>query len=229
MFSQTPKEINFKFILLLALFYLTIYLAADSVAYKLVQIGPALEPGPPFIFPLSYGLADIIAEVYGYRIAKNVIWLTLLCQLIYAVLVTLVIKLPYPAFWHLQTAYDQVFGDVIRFVLAGTLSVLSSSFINVYTISKWKILMKGKHFWLRSIASSAIGGFVLVAMIMIFGYSGKVDNHSALIMFLSIYLLELFYAVVIAWPAWLIANYLKVKEKIDVYDINTNFNPFSLK
>ena len=76
MLAREPKNINIKFILPLSLLYLTIYLTADSVAYKMVSIGAILEPGPPFIFPLSYALADIVAEVYGYSMAKKLIWLT---------------------------------------------------------------------------------------------------------------------------------------------------------
>lgn len=227
--SKQPKDLNFKFILPLALFYLCIYLIADSVAYKMVSVGIALEPGPPFIFPLSYAIADIIAEVYGYTLAKKLIWLTLLCQLFFAFAVSAIIRLPSPSFWHMQTAYNDVFGNIIRFVFAGSISVLSSSFINVYTIAKWKIMMKGKHFWLRSIGSSAIGGFVLIAVVMIVGYSGTVDLSSAIKMFFSIYMLELVYACITAWPAWMLAGYLKIKEGSDVYDTNTNFNPFNFK
>ena len=89
--------------------------------------------------------------------------------------------------------------------------------------------MHGKYFWFRSIASSAIGGFILVAIIIIFGYFGTVTWKLALHMFISIYALELLYACVTAWPAWIVAGYLKIKESIDVYDIDTNFNPFIFK
>lgn len=75
--SREPRNINLKYILPLSLLYLTIYLAADSVAYKMVALGKILEPGPPFIFPLSYAVADIIAEVYGYTQAKKILFLTL--------------------------------------------------------------------------------------------------------------------------------------------------------
>lgn len=227
--SKEPKIINLKFILPLALLYLTIYLAAASVSYKMVSLGKVLEPGPPFIFPLSYVIGDIIAEVYGYSVAKKIIWLTLAFEFLYAILITLVLKLPYPDFWTMQNAYDQVFGQLIRFVFAGFLAVVCSHFINIYVFSKWKILLNGKHFWLRSIGSSAIGGFVLIAIIMIFGYSGTVDARSAIVMFFSIYALELIYACITAWPAWLISGYLKIKEQLDVYDTNTNFNPFTIK
>ncbi len=229
MLITKPTTLNLKYILPLALLYLTIYLAADSVAYKMIALGKILEPGPPFIFPLSYAIADIIAEVYGYSLAKRVIWFTLAFQYIYAIFVTFIIKLPSPTFWNLQSSYDHVFGHILIFVFAGTLSVVASSFVNVYTISKWKVLMNGNHFWLRSIASSAIGGFILILIIMLFGYSWTIDIRAGIQMFFSIYALELFYACITAWPAWLLTGFLKLKEGLDVYDTNTNYNPFCLE
>lgn len=224
---REPTKINLKYIMPLALLYLTIYLAADSVAYKMVSLGKLLEPGPPFIFPLSYVIADIIAEVYGYTIAKRLIWLTLFFQLLYALIVTTIIKLPYPDGWKAASAYDQVFGHILIFVIAGSMSVLISSFVNVYAISKWKIVMKGKHFWLRSVCASAIGGFLLVFIIIIFGYSWTMDFKSAIVMFFSIYLLELLYSLITIWPASLLAGFLKFKENLNVYDTKINYNPFS--
>ncbi|MGQ3888336.1 queuosine precursor transporter [Legionella sp. CNM-1927-20] len=229
MLSREPKKINLTYIIPLSLLFLTIYLAADSVAYKMVVLGPLLVPGPPCIFPLSYTVADIIAEIYGYTQAKRILFLTLLFQFIYAIFVTAILKLSSPDFWAMQDAYDQVFGNLMRFVGAGFLAVLSSHFINIYVFSKWKILLKGKYFWIRSIGSSALGGFVLVAIIMIFGYSGTIDFNAAIKMFFSIYILELLYACILAWPAGLISGFLKIKEGLDVYDTHTNFNPFSFK
>ena len=229
MLTKEPKNLNLKFILPLSLLYLTIYLAADSVAYKMIILGTMLVPAPPFIFPLSYSIGDIIAEVYGYRLAKKIIWLTLAFQFLYAILVTLVLKLPYPSFWTIQSAYEQVFGNLIRFVCAGFAAVVISHFMNIYIFSKFKILLHGKYFWLRSIGASAIGGFVLVSIIMICGYWGTVDAQSAIKMFFSIYSLELLYACILVWPAWITSGFLKLKEQLDVYDIHTNFNPFSLK
>lgn len=227
MISREPRSPNLKYVTHLALLYLTIYLAADSVAYKMVGIGTLLEPGPPFIFPLSYIVADIIAEVYGYTQAKKILFLTLFFQFLYAFFVTSIITLPSPSFWTLQHSYDDVFGNLLRFVCAGFLSVICSHFINIYIFSKWKILLSGKHFWLRSIGASAIGGFFLILIIMIFGYSGTVDSHKLIKMFLSIYVLELIYSLILAWPASLIAGFLKIQEGLDVYDTSTNFSPFA--
>ena len=40
------------------------------------------------------------------------------------------------------------------------------------------------------------------------------------------YLLEIAYAIMFAYPARLLAEYLKEKENIDVFDVGINFTPF---
>lgn len=229
MISREPKDLNFKFLLHLAFAHITIYLAADSVAFRMVSFFGTLEPAPPFIFPISYAIADVIAEVYGYRVAKKVLWLTLAFQLFYALIIQFALSLPTPPAWQTQSSYRHVFGGLFQFISAGTAAVLASSFVNIYVISRLKIIMNGKHFWLRSISSSAIGGIVLVGIIVVIGYQKTVSGGEAFRMFVTIYLIELFYAFITAWPAWLLSGYLKLKENIDVYDFDTSFNPFSIR
>src|SRR3990167_3338409 len=119
---QSHIKTNLKFYNFLAFLFLTIYLASDTISYKLVQLGPLLEPGPPFIFPVTYAISNIIAEIYGISAAKRLIWLTLFFQLIYALLIKFTIALPSPTTWDHQTEYNFVLGDILRFILSGTLA-----------------------------------------------------------------------------------------------------------
>jgi queuosine precursor transporter len=224
-FCTAPRNISY-YILLLGMVNITISLTADIVAYKLVNLGPALLSGAPLIFPLTYIIGDIVAEVYGYTVAKKIIWITLVCELFFAVAIKLIIHLPSPIFWHQQHSYNEVVDPILRFVLAGILAVVSSSFINIYIISKWKILMKGRHFWLRSLGSSAIGGFILVLVTILVGFSGTIHFAELLYMILSVYSIELLYSLLGVWPASIITGFLKLEEQLDFYDTETNFNPF---
>jgi queuosine precursor transporter len=221
----TPINIS-HYILILGMINITISLASDVVAYKLINLGPALLPGAPLIFPLTYIIGDIVAEVYGYTLAKKIIWITLVCELFFALAIKLIIHLPSPLFWHQQHSYNEVIDPILRFVLAGILAVISSSFINIYIISKWKILMRGKHFWLRSLGSSAIGGFILVLITVLLGFSGNIRWSKLIYMFFSVYSIEVLYSLLGVWPASIITGFLKLEEQLDVYDTRTNFNPF---
>lgn len=49
-----------------------------------------------------------------------------------------------------------------------------------------------------------------------------------ILMMFSGYSWKLGFAVLLTFPAWLLVKYLKNRENIDHYDVNTNFNPFIL-
>lgn len=109
---------------------------------------------------------------------------------------------------------------------------LNNIFYSEYGVDKWQESDKGEFFLARSIGSSAVGGFLLVFIIVIGAYlnsSAALNFHAALKMFLSIYILEILYALLLAWPTWLLCGFLKYKENIDVYDHGVNYNPFSFK
>lgn len=230
--SRIPKKMPYKFILFLAMLFVTIDLAAVSVAYKMVSLNLlfAINSGETFIFPMTYALGDVITEVYGYKMAKKLIWLSLLLQFVFALLVTTVIHLPKPLYWEGDSAYLLVFGSLIKFVLAGTVANLVSNFMNIYIVSKLKIPFEGTLFWVRSILSTVISGFFLVAIIIAIGFSGKELNlEQSWVMFKSTYSLEVLYALLLVIPSALMAKFLKRVENVDVYDNKTNFNPFDFK
>lgn len=222
-----PATLNLKFILPLSLIYLTIYLSADSVAFKMINFKNFALPGPPFIFPMSYVIGAIISEVYGSNMSKKIIWLTLACQLMYALSVALIIRIPSHGSPMIETAYDTVFGKIHFFVISGTFAVLSSSFVNVYLIAKSKILLNGKYFFVRNIFSTAIGGFILVFVIVSTVYLQTIGYKKSIALFAYIYAFEFLYTTCLAFPAWIICGLLKKYEKIDVYDYNVKFNPFN--
>ena len=224
--QNKPFELNSKYMLPIIMLYLMATLAADVVAYKLISLGPLIESGATFIFPFTYLLGDVVTEVYGYRIARKFIWLNLICELIFAILVVTVIHLKSAPFWHYQTDFDHTLGNILRFVISGIIANIVSDFLSVYLISKWKIFMKGKHFWLRSIASTAVSELFLNVIAGFSAFTGTITLMQVMELAGSCYLLELFYALIFVWPGWFLIMYLKKKENIDVYDYNVDYNPF---
>lgn len=180
--------------------------------------------------PFWFMLGDIITEVYGYRVSRQIVWNALLCNLLFAVAIFILIRLPSPKAWTGESAYLFVLGDTIRLAISGLVALIIGVFINNYLISKWKVLVRGKYFWLRSIGSSTIGeaAYTLLAFFLIFLLGGHLNLHTMLIFVIWSYCFKFIGAILLAGPANLIANYLKKKEGIDIYDTNVNFNPFKV-
>lgn len=224
--EHQPFVLNSKYILPIMMLYLMATLAADVVAYKIVSLGPLLESGATFIFPITYLLGDVVTEVYGYKMARKFIWLNLLCELIFAILIVTVLHFDSPSFWHNQKAFESSLGNILLFVISGITGNIVSDFLNVYLISKWKIFMKGKHFWLRSIASTSISELLMVLITGFLAFTGTLTLSEVTKLAASAYVLELFYAFIFVWPGWMLIIYLKKKENIDTYDYNVDYSPF---
>lgn len=206
--------------------YLTAMLAADVVAFKFVGIEGTIISGATIVFPFTYLFGDVIAEVYGYDIARKIIWLGLLSELLFALIIKGVIDLPYASFANYTQDFSVTVGAMPRFVIGGIIGNIASCFLNIYLISKWKIMAKGRIFWLRSIVATAISELVIIGFAVMVGFTSRMSTEMAVKVIAWAYLLEMFYALIFVWPAWGISAYLKRVENIDSYDYGVNYNPF---
>jgi uncharacterized integral membrane protein (TIGR00697 family) len=217
-----------KYLMPLGVLYTAFLLVASLIVHKMVQIGGITLSASTLIFPFTYFLGDVIAEVYGYKVSRQLIWAAFAAMFIFDMLSALIIHLPSPSYWLQQGAFDTVLSPLPRTFLGDFLGLNVGAFLNVYLLTKWKIAIRGRLFWLRSLCSAALGEaiFNLIAFSVVF--IGVIPlNHIFQAMIFS-YLFKALFALITVIPALLLVRYLKNKESIDVYDYDTNFNPFSL-
>jgi len=225
-YSTSPLKLNSKYLLVIIMAYFVAILSADVVAYKFVGFGNFVISGATIVFPLTYLFGDILTEVYGYSIARQIVWLSLIGELLFALIVKGVLLLPSAGFANYQQAFDLTEGSMYLFVMGGVVGNILSSFLNIYLISTWKILLKGRLFWIRSIISTAIAELLIIGVAVAIGFSNRLTFHQAFDVFAWAYVLEMIYACVFVWPAWWLSCVLKRAEGIDAYDYNVNYNPF---
>lgn len=217
---------NYRALIFLSMLYLTITLLAGVMVNKIVSLPLGYVQGGAIITPVWYAIADIITEVYGYQISRQILLASLACQFVFSFFCFLILHLPSPQFWHGKIDYDFVFGNTLRIYFSGVTAYLISGFVNIYFISKWKILMMGKYFWIRSIGSSTISEMIYTALIIPMISFGKLPVEKILIIVASSYGLKIVYALIASGPATLIVDFLKKIEGVDVYDTKTDYNPF---
>lgn len=223
------KVASYKFIILLSTLYITVNLTAVVLSYRLMSFGHLTLPGGTIIFPLSYFLGDVIAEVYGYKISRQLIWATSICSVLYTIVITFVIYSPYPENWNFSSDYIQVLGHSFRFVLVGTIGSFCGLFMNAYIISKTKLYTHGKYFPIRSIVSTAFGEAVLTIIVYTGAFAGILTFSQLLALITAGYTFKLIYAVLASYPGSWLVEFLKKKEDADVYDSKINFSPFSFR
>ena len=215
---------HFNYMRIMAMLYMTILLAATVVAYRIVSIGPIPEPGSTLIYTCSFFKANIFAEVYGPNVSKKLIWESICCGYLFALLLTGINLLPAPSYWDNTGAYNQVLGHVLRFTNAGVIGYLLSAFLNIYLLTKWKFKMKGRLFWLRSLLASSISEGAATFIVGLITFAGILPTKEIFLVMTSALLFKIVYGFIAVFPASFVAFLLK-KIEADVY-INPSLNPF---
>lgn len=227
-FESLSRKKQYKYPYIFLGCYLTFMLATVCLANRLTMLGNIVLPGGIFVFPFTFGICDVVGEVYGYAYPRLFIWVGVFAEVIFSFVVIAVSHMPSPYYLPNPEAYQAVFDPTLRYVFAGLVALLVGEFINVYLLAKMKISLRGRLFVLRSLLSTAIGQACLTIIVDILNYTGKMPTADLVGMMLSGYLWKMCFAVMIVFPAWMLVKYLKRAESIDHYDVGTNFNPFMM-
>lgn len=220
---EIPQHKYFAF---MAILYVTMLLLTLVIENHTVLIfGQKILSGT-LVLPLAYAISDIITEVYGYKQMRRLIWISFAVLYICAGIIFIVMNLPINPLSKENAAYDTVFAELPRQVFTYSIAALISIILNAYILSKWKILIRGKLFWIRSLCSTTIGEIIFILTWGFLGFSGKFPLKILLGLMLMSYVYKLAYNLVAVIPSAITVSFLKTAEKTDVYEYNTKFNPF---
>jgi uncharacterized integral membrane protein (TIGR00697 family) len=206
--------------------FVAVLLISEVTSTKLVQFGFVQTAGAIILFPISYIFSDILTEVYGYARARRVLWIGFGAVVLQALVLMAVQYMPPAATWHNQAAYAVILGFVPRISLASVIAYWLGGFANDFTLAKMKILTNGKFLWSRTIGSTIIGQLVDSFLFIGIAFYGIIPNMIIMQIAFTQYLIKVAYETVATPITYLIVNKLKKSEGIDVFDTNTNFNPF---
>lgn len=220
---------EFRHLNVIAMFFVAVLLISNVASSKILKLGPFDFDGGTLLFPLSYIFGDVLTEVYGYKRTRKIIWMGLLMNVLMAVVFIIVGWLPASKDWVNQDAYMAILGWTPRIVLASCVAYFAGEFSNSYILAKIKIWMNGRMLWVRTVCSTIIGeGFDTLIFCMIAFY-GVLPNELLIAVIFSNYVFKVGVEVVFTPITYLIVGFLKKKEDVDVYDRETNFNPFVLE
>ena len=134
-------------------------LLSNIAATKGIKIGPFLTDGGAVLFPLTYVIGDVLAEVYGLKATRRAIWLGFGMSLLAAVTFILVSLAPPAPGYENQAAFEAVLGVVPRILFASVAGYLIGEFLNSYVLVKIKERTREKHLWARLVGSTVVGEF----------------------------------------------------------------------
>lgn len=197
-------------------------------------LGSALIFGAGNIFfPISYIFGDILTEIYGYAKARRVIWVGFVSMIFASVMAFVIINLPTaknePYNQVLQPALELVFGSTWRIVLGSILGFWVGDFINAFVMAKIKVITSGKHLWFRTISSTIFGQAADSLIFYPIAFWGIWNTDTIVKVILFNFCFKVFVEIIMTPLTYAVVHGIKRRENIDHYDVNTDFNPFSLK
>lgn len=223
---KTPMRGRYShWFLLVTSIFITCLITSNIIAVKLVNIFGLILPAGILIFPISYIFGDVLTEVYGYRQARQVIWLGFFCNLIAVVAIWLGQILPAASFWDGQTAYERILGYTPRLLGASFLAYLVGEFANSFVLAKMKIATNGRWLWARTIGSTLVGQGLDSLVFMTLAFIGTIPLTVLAGAIVAQWLSKSVYEAIITPLTYVLVNFLKKRERLDVFDTDTRFNP----
>jgi uncharacterized integral membrane protein (TIGR00697 family) len=219
---------EFKYVDLLTALFASVAIISGTIAGKVFQIGPITLPGSAILFPVAYIFGDILTEVYGYRRARRVIWIGLLCSVIATVTYGSVAALPPAAEFSENDAYVVVLGQVPRIATAGWLAFFLGENANSITLSIMKIVTKGRFLWMRTIGSTIVGEMVDTVLFLTLAFVGVLDRDLLIRTIVYFYVWKVGVEVVLTPLTYLVVAHIKEADRSDVFDYGERYNPFRL-
>ena len=205
--------------------FITCLITSNIIAVKLVNIFGLVLPAAIIIFPISYIFGDVLTEVYGYHQARRVIWLGFFCNLIAVVAIWLGQILPAASFWEGQAAYERILGYTPRLLGASFLAYLVGEFANSFVMAKMKIATNGRWLWTRTIGSTLVGQGLDSLVFMTLAFIGTIPLSVLAGAIVAQWLSKSVYEAIITPLTYVLVNFLKKREGLDVFDTDTRFNP----
>ena len=203
-------------------------LISNILASKIMMVGPWSAPAGVLVFPLAYIINDVIAEVWGYRKARLIIWAGFGVNLLAVLFFSLgIVATPAP-FFGSQEAFATVLGNTPRIVAASLLAYLVGSFLNAYIMSRFKVLTRGKGFSIRAIVSTLVGEGADSLIFITVAFAGIFPAGVLFTMVLTQAIIKTVYEIaVLPLTVWVVGKVKKLEGE-DVFDDTVSYNPFKL-
>ena len=175
--------------------------------------GGIFTDGGAFLFPLTYIVGDVLAEVYGFRQAKRAIWVGFALGALASLTFLAVGAAPPGPGYENQEAFVAVLGFVPRIVLASLCGYLAGQILNAYVVVKIKERTKERHLWARLIGSTVVGEFADTMLFCFIAFVGVFPSWGSLISYaIAGYVYKVLVEVILLPATYAVIRAIKIRE-----------------
>jgi queuosine precursor transporter len=143
-----------------ALSMMALMLITNILNLKFINVAGFSIIASQIPYVLSLVLADVMAEVYGYRRVRRLLYLGLGALVFFAVCLQLAVIAPPAMDYPNNDAFRTIFAQTPRIVAASIVAYFVTELTNSYVMSNLKIRFRANYFYGRAIASVGVAQLV---------------------------------------------------------------------
>ena len=215
--------------MLLGILFNVCLIAANLLETKVITLCGLTVTAGLLVFPISYIINDCIAEVWGFRKARLIIWTGFAMNFFVVSLGLVAVALPAAPFWAGEEHFNFVFGMAPRIVAASLAAFLVGSFLNAYVMSRMKLRSGGRHFSVRAIASTVVGETADSLLFFPIAFGGVIAWQDLAAMMVLQIVLKSLYEVIILPVTVRVVRYVKRIDGSDVYDEGISYKIWKIR
>lgn len=224
--SITNNPLGYKYLAFLSMFYICILLFNAILTNRYIGTNTIFVLGGTFTSPFVFLLDNIIAEIYGFKITRSIIFCGIAAQTFFVTLCQLVLHSPYPMFFQNHGMYEEILGgSLLHIHLSGCGAYIFAILFNTKILTQWKILLKGRKFWLRSLGACTISELIYSFFAILLMEIQSLPFHYIFKVVAISYLIKMAYNLIFMAPAQAFVTYIRNATGIDIYDFNHKFTP----
>lgn len=215
---------------LMGVLYCICLVVSNLFGTKLVQVGSYSMTAGLIVFPISYIINDCVAEVWGFRKARLIIWVGFAMNFFVVLLGAIAVALPPAPYWVANDAHFRfVFQLAPRIAAASLAAFVVGSFLNAFVMSKMKLHDREKRFSLRAILSTLAGEGADSLIFFPLAFGGLMPVQDLLKMMLLQVTAKTLYEI-LALPVTIqVVKHVKKIEEYSAYDTDISYNPLKIK
>ena len=231
--AAAPRQFryyDFVMAAFVAILLLSNLIGASKPSFVTLPGGTEWKFGAGVLFvPISYVIGDVLTEDYGFARARRVIWTGFAALAFMAFMAWVVVALPPARDWPNQGAYEAVFGNSWRIVLASMTAFWVGEFANSLVLARMKVWTQGRMLWTRTIGSTFVGQGLDSLIFYPLAFWGLAGWPTELLVqvVISQWLIKTAWEALLTPATYAVVGWLKRREGVEVFDTATDFSPFA--
>lgn len=183
----------------------SILIASNFMAVKLVDIGIITLPAAVICYPFCFMLSDLINDNFGPKTARLVIIFSFIFNAAVILFLSIAAFMPPSAFFANDEGFRAIFLSAPRILAASFVAFLAGGFLNAYVFDKFK--RAGRHLAIRSSISTFLGVTVdsFIFIVGAFAFTSGMTFGAVMMMVLWQTLVKLLFGIGLGTPMTLLA------------------------